>query len=178
MSEYDEFLEALQKHADDTSLRLAFADWLDERGEHEEANRHRQWPAAKEWFVRLCHEHNPPPEADPELHRISPEQLIERGHQTVRGLLQMFLPRGLSSIPAEALRQMLTGGWEALMGNEPDELDERLESWRFDVDFNNNMDLRDAVDENIHAFWKNWSIITGVPLPPGIEEKSRFTCGC
>src|SRR5689334_21453451 len=75
VSEYDEFLEALQRHADDTSLRLVLADWLDERGEHEEADRQRQWPAAKEWFVRLCHEHNPPPESDPELDRISPEQL-------------------------------------------------------------------------------------------------------
>lgn len=171
MSEYDEFLEALQKHADDTSLRLVFADWLDERGEHEEADRHRQWPAAREWFVRLCHEHNPPSEADAELDRISPEQLIEMGQEAIRGILS----RGQYSLPEQSLRQMLVCGWDVL---QQARLVEPSENWTFSLSFGNNMDLRDAVDENIHEFWKNWSIITGVPLPPGIEEKSRFTCGC
>lgn len=121
--------------------------------------------------MRLCHEHNPSPEADPELDRISPEQLIEMGQEAIRGILS----RGQYSLPEQSLRQMLVCGWDVL---QQARLVEPSENWTFSLSFGNNMDLRDAVDEKIHAFWKNWSIITGVPLPPGIEEKSRFTCGC
>jgi hypothetical protein len=31
---------------------------------------------------------------------------------------------------------------------------------------------------NLREFWKNWSIVTGFPTPPGIEDKSRFICSC
>lgn len=60
-SERERFLAALAKNEDDTPVRMAFADWLDERGEHEEANRHRRWPAAKQWIVDLCEKQRPVP---------------------------------------------------------------------------------------------------------------------
>ena len=52
------FLKALKKNEDDTTTRLVYADWLDERGEHEEADRMRKWPAAKEWLFRFFQEHD------------------------------------------------------------------------------------------------------------------------
>jgi uncharacterized protein (TIGR02996 family) len=51
--EREAFLKALKTNEDDATTRLVFADWLDERGEHEEADRQRKWPAAKEWLVRF-----------------------------------------------------------------------------------------------------------------------------
>jgi hypothetical protein len=27
-------------------------------------------------------------------------------------------------------------------------------------------------------FWKNWSIVTGIPVPSNIAEKCGFVCGC
>lgn len=177
MSEYDKFLEALAKNPDDTPLRLVFADWLDEQGEHEEADRHRKWPAAKDWFVRLCHEHNPPPEAPPDMDRVSPETLIERGEETIRD----YLPVDRTDTPAAELRRLLAGGWDALKFgklDDGDELEEWETSFEFCVFFGNNLGLCDAARENVHAFWKNLSIVIGIPLPPTIEQKSWFACSC
>lgn len=50
----DAFRRALKENEDDTTTRLVYADWLDEQGEHEEADRQRKWPAAKAWILRLC----------------------------------------------------------------------------------------------------------------------------
>jgi uncharacterized protein (TIGR02996 family) len=52
------FLDALAQNEDDTTTRLVYADWLDENGEHEEADRQRKWPAAKEWLVDFWTAHN------------------------------------------------------------------------------------------------------------------------
>src|SRR5438105_15639232 len=62
--------------------RLVYADWLDEHGEHEEADRMRKWPAAKAWLVKFCAKHNPP-EDDPEEGHISYETLVELGREAV-----------------------------------------------------------------------------------------------
>ncbi len=48
------FLKALAQNEDETTTRLVYADWLDERGEHEEADRQRKWPVAREWLVQFC----------------------------------------------------------------------------------------------------------------------------
>jgi uncharacterized protein (TIGR02996 family) len=59
VSEREAFLKALADDEDDTTTRLVYADWLDERGEYEEADRQRKWPAAKAWLVKFCREYNP-----------------------------------------------------------------------------------------------------------------------
>lgn len=51
------FLKALSDNEDDTSTRLVYADWLEERGEHEEADRQRRWPAAKQWLLEFARGH-------------------------------------------------------------------------------------------------------------------------
>ncbi len=58
-TEKGRFLAALQKNEDDIPTRLAYADWLDEIGEHEEADRQRRWPQAKQWIKALCDQHLP-----------------------------------------------------------------------------------------------------------------------
>jgi uncharacterized protein (TIGR02996 family) len=78
MSGRDAFLRALAKDEDDTPTRLVFADWLDERGEHEEADRQRKWPAAKEWLVRFCGENNA------ESYEIPYEGLLELAREAVQ----------------------------------------------------------------------------------------------
>lgn len=56
MNERDCFLKALKENEDDISTRLLYADWLDDQGEHEEADRQRKWPAAKAWLREFCGE--------------------------------------------------------------------------------------------------------------------------
>ena len=133
------FLKALKKNEDDATTRLVYADWLDERGEHEEADRMRKWDAAKAWLVKFC-EANDPPEDDPEEWHITYKELIELGRE------------GVQSVDKK------TG--------------------EFGFSCGDNMDMMDALFENRKEFWENWSIVTGIPLPPDYETKSGFYCAC
>jgi len=56
MSTREAFLRALEADEDDVTTRLVYADWLEERGQTEEAERQRAWPAAKEWLVKFYKE--------------------------------------------------------------------------------------------------------------------------
>jgi uncharacterized protein (TIGR02996 family) len=80
--ERDAFLKALAENEDDNVTRSVYADWLDENGEHEEAERQRKWPAAKAWLVKFCEEHNPEDEDD-EVWVISYPELIEIGREAL-----------------------------------------------------------------------------------------------
>jgi uncharacterized protein (TIGR02996 family) len=140
VNERKKFLKALAKNEDDTTTRMVYADWLDDQGEHEEADRQRKWPAAKAWLVQFCRDHNPPAEEAEESEEwvISYEELLELGRQAVEGA-------GESG---------------------------------FGLHCGNNMEMCDALGENVREFWENWSIVTGIPLPPDVEEKSYFRCAC
>ena len=135
MNERDAFLRALAENEDDTPTRLVYADWLDERGEHEEADRQRKWPAAKEWLVRFFRDHS---QGDYYGQLNSYEELIELGRVAV----------------AEA--------------------DER----GLGFDCSSNESLCEALRANPRQFWENWSIVTGIPLPPDFEHRSYFGCAC
>ncbi len=71
-AELDSILKRLIEHEDDTATRLVYADMLDYEGEHEEADRQRKWPAAKQWLVRFSK-------------AFSYSDLIEFGHRAVNG---------------------------------------------------------------------------------------------
>jgi uncharacterized protein (TIGR02996 family) len=81
VNERDGFLKLLAENEDDTTTRLVYADWLDDRGEHEEADRQRKWPAAKEWLVRFCRANNPPPDYEEWI--IDYETLLDLGREAV-----------------------------------------------------------------------------------------------
>lgn len=53
----EKFKAALFENEDNREVRAAFADWLDERGEHEEAQRHRDWQEARTWLIEFCHKY-------------------------------------------------------------------------------------------------------------------------
>jgi uncharacterized protein (TIGR02996 family) len=78
MIERDQFLRALAEDEDDTATRLVYSDWLEEHGEHEEADRQRKWPAAKQWLVVFCRDHNSSYEQV-----ITYEDLLELGRAAV-----------------------------------------------------------------------------------------------
>ena len=140
MNQRDAFLKALADNEDDSTTRLVYADWLDEQGEHEEADRQRKWPAAKAWLVQFCRDHNPPADEAEESEEwvISYEELIELGRQTV----------------------------------------EEADESGLGLHCGNNMEMCDALGENSREFWKNWSIVTGMPLPPDAEDRCYFSCAC
>jgi uncharacterized protein (TIGR02996 family) len=129
MSLQDAFLKALAENEDDTTTRLVYADWLDDHGQHEEADRQRRWPAAREWLVRFCKENSG-------YQEITYEELIEFGREVVKE--ESSLER--TYVDNEVM-------WHALR-------------------------------DNSQEFWKNWSVVTGVPLPPGLGDKGfhRWQC--
>jgi uncharacterized protein (TIGR02996 family) len=135
-TERDAFLKALAANEDDTTTRLVYADWLDERGEHEEADRMRKWDAAKAWLVRLCEQNNSP---DLEAEWVvSYEKLLQAGRDAVE-----------------------KAGEDGYLG-----------LW---VNFN--YDMGEALTTNTREFWTNWSIVTGIPVPPDAEQKT-YVCTC
>ena len=140
MTEDEAFIRTIVDHPGDDTPRLVYADWLDDRGEHEEADRQRKWPAAKEWLVRFCRANNPADDNDPEEWFISYETLLDLGREAVE-------------------RAEEDGDGE--LG--------------FSCRNNNNM--CDALRAECDTFWKNWSIVTGVPLPPDAKQ-GGFSCAC
>jgi uncharacterized protein (TIGR02996 family) len=52
------FLKAIEAAPwDDEAPRLVYADWLDERGEHEEADRQRQHVGSERWLRAFARKH-------------------------------------------------------------------------------------------------------------------------
>jgi uncharacterized protein (TIGR02996 family) len=49
-SDEEAFLLAVQQAPEDDAPRLVFADWLDERGREDEADRYRRWRESKQWL--------------------------------------------------------------------------------------------------------------------------------
>ena len=58
MATREAFIKQLEEEEDDETTRLVFSDWLEERGEIKESERHRSWKAAKQWFQSLCEKHS------------------------------------------------------------------------------------------------------------------------
>jgi uncharacterized protein (TIGR02996 family) len=130
MSLRDAFLKVLADNEDDTTTRLVYADWLDEQGEHEEADRQRRWPAAKEWLVRFCKDAS----QDRDI-TFTYDSLLAFGRQVVK-----------EDKPSDRIH---------------------LEE-----------DLWYALRQSSQGFWMNWSIVTGIPLPPSFENRGfhRWSC--
>jgi uncharacterized protein (TIGR02996 family) len=58
VSERDAFLAAIKTAAwDDELPRLVYADWLDEHGEHEEAERQRRYVPSLRWLKQFASKH-------------------------------------------------------------------------------------------------------------------------
>jgi uncharacterized protein (TIGR02996 family) len=149
MNEREAFLKALAENEDDTTTRLVYADWLEERGEHEEADRQRKWPAAKQWFVKFCQDYCS--RGDDALDNEDPD-----GDN----------PYSYFHIP---LANLLKLGRKAF---------EQADEGRIHFYCGANEEMMDALRANTQEFWENWSVMTGIPLPPGVEEKSSFSCSC
>lgn len=88
MNERDRFLGALASNENDIPTRMAYADWLDDRGEHEEAERQRGWPAAKEWLRQFAHNH-----PDFGCYSVEDEESDEGDIYSPYAMLMFFLER-------------------------------------------------------------------------------------
>jgi uncharacterized protein (TIGR02996 family) len=124
------FLTALAKNEDDQSARNAYVDWLDERGEHDEAERHRNFPMAKQWLIRFA------------------KDISYEGEDWY------------------TYEQVVQAGREALQDGEY--------CWGTDA----GADFFRGGEANRREFWRNWSIVTGVPVSEDAVENTLFRCSC
>ncbi len=51
------FLDAIKQQPKNYDHRYVYADWLDERGEHEEADRQRRYEASEKWLREFARNH-------------------------------------------------------------------------------------------------------------------------
>ena len=51
------FLDAIERDPENCSHRYVYADWLDEQGEHEEADRQRKFEASQKWLREFARKH-------------------------------------------------------------------------------------------------------------------------
>lgn len=51
------FLEAIQSEPKNYLHRYIYADWLDEQGDHEEADRQRKYEASEKWLQDFARQH-------------------------------------------------------------------------------------------------------------------------
>ena len=49
---------------------------------------------------------------------------------------------------------------------------------RAGMGFGDNERMCDAMRKNRQEFWENWSVVTGVAVPMGAQEKISFSCSC
>jgi uncharacterized protein (TIGR02996 family) len=132
MHEREAFLDYIASRPwDDHAARAVYADWLDERGEHEEADRQRKYVPAKAWLRAFCGIEDD----DAEAYYIGVNTLIR-------------------------------------------EAGKALEDGSLIVDCGANEDMCDNLRRDCREFWHNVSVVTGLPLPEGHAEKSRFGCSC
>jgi uncharacterized protein (TIGR02996 family) len=71
------FLAALAENEDDDQLRLVYADWLEDQGEIEEAERQRCWRAAKDWLEVFAADNSH------RFEQVTYDDLIEIGQEAV-----------------------------------------------------------------------------------------------
>ncbi len=77
ISDRDAFLKSIEANPEDMAYRLIFADWLDEHGEHDEADRQRKYPEAKKWIEDAREQHN---KQAGRYSKVTFDQFIAFGH--------------------------------------------------------------------------------------------------
>jgi uncharacterized protein (TIGR02996 family) len=144
----NQFLTALTANEDDVATRMTYADWLDDIGEHDEADRQRRWPMAKHWIMNLCDKYLPD-----EAYRQ------KYGTEAFDYELQLYVP----------YKELIERAFDSVSDEDDDSLFVYLgasESLCYDLRANG------------QEFWGNWSIITGISLEQKRLQNFSFSCGC
>lgn len=157
VEEFDQFQKAIEANPYDASLRLVFADWLEEKGEDDTATWHRTWTPerqkAEEWmkeFADKCgstcvnYAHRNPDETYEEevWRKITYGDVVEAGREYINSLgRDMFVQQG-------------------------------------DENARNLMD-----DATTELYWNNFQLLTGIDPKPVLDDKKYyarqpFSCSC
>ncbi len=150
-TERNQFLAALLRNEDDIPTRMAYADWLDEIGEHEEADRQRRWPAAKQWIKDLC-----------DAYRPTEEYRKKLGDDAFDYRMETYIP----------YERLIERAFDAVTDEE-----DTKEGWLF-IGLGASDSLCDDLRDHSALFWENWSIITGIPIATNRIKNASYSCAC
>lgn len=154
MSQREAFLKQIADEPWDwTSTRDVCADWLDDQGEHEEAERQRKVVGSERWLREFAAEcggtcTNYGEEDDYDNHRwedITYEQVVQAG----RDMLAAG-PSGDEYWNWDGFVQMGSEHARSLMGS----------------------------DETRARYWECFAVVTGLAVPPLLQAESPFSCSC
>lgn len=176
------FVDALAANEDDHTTRMIYADWLDEHDEPEEADRMRKLPAAKEWLRQWVQK----------INGDYPRRLAE----WEAGLQEWMQGRYDGKPVTTDMGPLTEDGWSEWTGDRPQ------------ADWYQRHSYEDAIAAGHSAlsgegycfgtdagcdyfypwkkgevsgsaeFFRNWSIVTGVPVPESVVKEPPFRCAC
>lgn len=144
------FIEALTTNEDDVETRMIYADWLEEHGLYDEAERQRKWPAAKAWMIEFCAE-NDESQEDSEY----ADEIYPMGYEVLLDAAK----RAATDTPNED--DMRWGRGDGLC-----------------ILCYNNQGMCDALQDNRREFWRNFAVLTGIAVPDEQADESWFRCAC
>lgn len=124
------FLKTIEANEDDDNARHIFADWLDEQGEYDEAERQRKWCGAKRRLSDLATEcggnmddygiDNEDGFTYGAYHAYTFTDMIRAGYHTIQngyGMVQMGTETARSVMDNARVRAQFWSDWEIITGD-------------------------------------------------------------
>jgi uncharacterized protein (TIGR02996 family) len=163
MDEKKQFLAYIEEEPLDEERRLVYADWLEERGEDEEAERQRQWIGSHKWITDLCRrltkaeydKHMEYRNTYPDDYEDDPAEYPE-DHITYDELMTIANVAMGDTHPDPALQQWTSPG--------------QMNFWDKDG-------IMEEFQYYKQEFWSHWEIVTGRKGPES-EDDIYFRCAC
>ena len=106
----DDFLKIISENPTDYVHRNIYADWLDEHGEHEEADRQRKYEASDKWMIDFASQHSSGgDEWYGPFHQYTKDDLLEAAMSALEAEREGDWWNGLVQQGSDSLRDAL---WE------------------------------------------------------------------
>lgn len=165
MNERENFLKEIESHWHDYSLRLVFADWLEEHGEHEEADYQREWVKAFDWVVGFHERHRSkwrdPEDPDEYGHPEDPFKSDSYAYYPV-GTPKKLVQAALAELAIYKSEKPDRRGWWSGLG----------------IHCGANEDIQDGLRQESKDFWQRIAIIARVPITEEEAENASYSCSC
>lgn len=163
MNERENFLKEIEGHWHDLTLRRVYADWLDERGGHEEAEYQRGWAEAFDWITNFFNRHRSKWD--------DPEDVAEYGRPedpyVAHAYYPIATPKKLAQCALEALKEYKGGK------RDPD-------GWwsGLHIHCGANQDIQRGMRQEGREFWKRIAIMARMPISEDEAENASYSCSC